>query len=172
MAKAVLRSAAFQTDNLLSASGSFGKSSYYTSVGYTKQEGVALPNEMKRFSTRANIDHQAFDWLKIGTNLSFTKTDYVGLNTGSSSLSGNIYNAIKQLPNTPIYNPNHPTGYNIDFQDPRIVGRWQNLLQAGDNITNIMYILDNNKLQSSVNRLIGSVYANIRLYPFWIIEFR
>lgn len=164
--KAVLRSAAFQTDNLLSASGSFGKSSYYTSVGYTKQEGVALPNEMKRFSTRANIDHQAFDWLKIGTNLSFTKTDYVGLNTGSSSLSGNIYNAIKQLPNTPIYNPNHPTGYNIDFQDPRIVGRWQNLLQAGDNITNIMYILDNNKLQSSVNRLIGSVYANIRLYPF------
>ncbi|WP_232816362.1 SusC/RagA family TonB-linked outer membrane protein [Chryseobacterium capnotolerans] len=164
--KAVLRSAAFQTDNLLSASGSFGKSNYYTSIGYTKQEGVAIPNEMKRFSTRANIDHQAFDWLKIGTNLSFTKTDYVGLNTGASSLSGNIYNAIKQLPNTPIYNPNHPTGYNIDFQDPRIVGRWQNLLQAGDNITNIMYVLDNNKLQSSVNRLIGSVYANIRLYPF------
>lgn len=164
--KAVLRSAAFQTDNLLSASGSFGKSNYYTSIGYTKQEGVAIPNEMKRFSTRANIDHQAFDWLKIGTNLSFTKTDYVGLNTGSSSLSGNIYNAIKQLPNTPIYNPNHPTGYNIDFQDPRIVGRWQNLLQAGDNITNIMYVLDHNKLQSSVNRLIGSVYANIRLYPF------
>ncbi|WP_347220058.1 SusC/RagA family TonB-linked outer membrane protein [Chryseobacterium sp.] len=164
--KAVLRSAAFQTDNLLSASGSFGKSSYYTSIGYTKQEGVAIPNEMERFSTRANIDHQAFDWLKIGTNLSFTKTEYVGLNTGSSSLSGNIYNAIKQLPNTPIYNPNHPTGYNIDFQDPRIVGRWQNLLQAGDNITNIMYVLDNNKLQSSVNRLIGSVYADIRLYPF------
>lgn len=164
--KAVLRSAAFQTDNMLSASGSFGKSNYYTSIGYTKQEGVAIPNEMKRFSTRANIDHQAFDWLKIGTNLSFTKTDYVGLNTGSSSLSGNMYNAIKQLPNTPIYNPNHPTGYNIDFQDPKIVGRWQNLLQAGDNITNIMYVLDNNKLQSSVNRLIGSVYANIRLYPF------
>ncbi|MCS4301432.1 SusC/RagA family TonB-linked outer membrane protein [Chryseobacterium sp. BIGb0232] len=164
--KAVLRSAAFQTDNLLSASGSFGKSSYYTSIGYTKQEGVAMPNEMTRFSTRANIDHQAFDWLKIGTNLSFTKTDYVGLNTGSSSLSGNVYNAIKQLPNTPIYNPNHPTGYNIDFQDPRIVGRWQNLLQAGDNITNIMYVLDNNKLQSGVNRLIGSVYADVRLYPF------
>ncbi|REC63541.1 SusC/RagA family protein [Chryseobacterium pennae] len=164
--KAVLRSAAFQTDNLLSASGSFGKSNYYTSIGYTKQEGVAIPNEMTRFSTRANIDHQAFDWLKIGTNLSFTKTDYVGLNTGSSSLSGNVYNAIKQLPNTPIYNPNHPTGYNIDFQDPRIVGRWQNLLQAGDNITNIMYVLDNNKLQSGVNRLIGSVYADVRLYPF------
>ncbi|MDR4952560.1 SusC/RagA family TonB-linked outer membrane protein [Chryseobacterium sp. ES2] len=170
--KAVLRSAAFQTDNLLSVSGAFGKSSYYTSIGYTKQEGVAIPNEMKRFSTRANIDHQAFDWLKIGTNLSFTKTDYVGLNTGASSLSGNIYNAIKQLPNTPIYNPDHPTGYNIDFSDPRIVGRWQNLLPAGDNITNIMYVLDNNKLQSSVNRLIGSVYSEVRLYPFLNYRFQ
>ncbi|WP_426479552.1 SusC/RagA family TonB-linked outer membrane protein [Chryseobacterium sp. CBSDS_008] len=164
--KAVLRSAAFQTDNALSASGSFGKSSYYTSVGYTKQEGVAYPNEMRRFSTRANIEHQAFDWLKIGTNVSFTKTDYDGLNTGATALSGNITNAIKQLPNTPIYNPNHPTGYNIDFQDPRVVGRWDNVLPAGDNITNIMYVLDNNKLQSNVNRLIGSLYSDVRLYPF------
>lgn len=164
--KAVLRSAAFQTDNTLSASGSFGKSNYYTSIGYTNQEGIALPNEMKRYSTRANIDHQAFDWLKIGTNVSFTKTEYVGLNTGASSLSGNIYNATKQLPNTPIFNPNHPTGYNIDTSDPRVVGKWQNLALAGDNITNIVYALNNNKQESSVNRLIGSVYSDLRLLPY------
>lgn len=170
--KAVLRSAAFQTDNTLSASGSFGKSNYYTSIGYTKQEGVAIPNEMQRFSTRANVDHQAFEWMKIGTNLSFTKTDYVGLNTGASSLSGNIYNAIKQLPNTPIFNPNHPTGYNIDATDPRVVGRWQNTLLAGDNITNIVYALNNNKMRSSVNRLIGSLYSDIRLYPFLNYRFQ
>lgn len=170
--KAVLRSAAFQTDNTLSASGSFGKSNYYTSIGYTKQEGVAIPNEMQRFSTRANVDHQAFEWMKIGTNLSFTKTDYVGLNTGASSLSGNIYNAIKQLPNTPIFNPNHPTGYNIDAIDPRVVGRWENTLLAGDNITNIVYALNNNKMRSSVNRLIGSLYSDIRLYPFLNYRFQ
>lgn len=164
--KAVLRSAAFQTDNVLSASGSLGKSNYYTSIGYTNQEGVTIPNAMKRFSGRANVDHQVFDWVKIGTNISFTKTHYDGLNTGSSSLSGNIFNAIRQLPNTPIYNPNHPTGYNIDFIDPRVVGRWDNLLLAGDNITNIMYTLDNNKYGSDINRFIGAVYTEIRLFPF------
>ena len=164
--KAVLRAAAFQMDNVLSASGSFGKSNYYTSIGYTNQEGVTRPNAMKRFTTRANIDHQAFDWLKIGTSVSFSKTDYDGLNTGASSLSGNMYNALRQLPNTPIYNPNHVTGYNIDAALPNVVGRWENLLQAGDNITNIRYVLDHNKYGSSVNRLIGSVYADLRLAPF------
>ena len=164
--KAVLRSAAFQTDNVLSASGSLGKSNYYTSFGYTSQEGVTIPNVMQRFSGRANVDHQAFDWLKIGTNLSFTKTHYDGLNTGTSSLSGNIFNAIRQLPNTPIYNAAHPTGYNIDFIDPRVVGRWDNLLLAGDNITNIMYTLDKNKYGSDINRFIGSAFAEVRLFPF------
>ncbi|AZA77504.1 TonB-dependent receptor [Chryseobacterium sp. G0186] len=170
--KAVLRSAAFQTDNTLSASGSFGKSSYYTSIGYTKQEGVAIPNEMQRFSTRANVDHQAFEWMKIGTNLSFTKTDYIGLNTGASSLSGNIYNAIKQLPNTPIFDPKSPTGYNIDATDPRVVGRWQNALLAGDNITNIVYALNNNRQRSSVNRLIGSLYSDIKFLPYLSYRFQ
>ena len=164
--KAVLRSAAFQTDNVLSASGSLGKSNYYTSFGYTSQEGVTIPNAMTRFSGRANVDHQAFDWLKIGTNLSFTKTNYEGLNTGTSSLSGNIFNAIRQLPNTPIYNSAHPTGYNIDFLDPKVVGRWDNKLQAGDNITNIIYALDNNKIESDVNRFIGSAFLELRLFPF------
>lgn len=164
--RAVLRSAAFQTDNVLSASGSLGKSNYYTSLGYSNQEGVTRPNAMKRFTGRANVEHQAFDWLKIGTNLSFTKTYYDGLNTGTSSLSGNIFNAIRQLPNTPIYNPAHPTGYNIDLIDPRVVGRWKNLMLAGDNITNIMYTLDHNKYGSDINRFIGSAFAELRLFPF------
>lgn len=153
-------------DNVLSASGSIGKSNYYTSIGYSNQEGVTRPNAMKRFTGRANVEHQAFDWWKIGTNMSFTKTRYDGLNSGTSSLSGNIFNATRQLPNTPIYNPAHPTGYNIDLKDPRVVGRWDNLMLAGDNITNILYTLDHNKYGSDVNRFIGSVYTDIRLFSF------
>lgn len=164
--RAVLRTAAFQTDNVLSASGAIGKTSYYTSLGYTYQEGVAKPNAMKRFSGRANVDHQATDWLKVGTNLSFTKTQYDGLQTGTAALSGNMFNAIRQLPNTPIYNPAHPTGYNIDLQDPKIVGRWMNLAQIGDNISNIAYVLDHNKFGSDISRFIGSAYAEVRLFPF------
>ena len=83
-------------------------------MGYTDQEGVTRPNEMKRYTIRTNLDQKVRKWLVLGTNLGVTRTDYYGLTTGTNALSGNIYSAIHQLPNTPVYNPAHPTGYNID----------------------------------------------------------
>jgi len=65
---------------------------------------------MKRYSIRSSVEHDLNKWLTIGGNLAVTRTEYNGLNTGGSSLSGNVYNATKQLPNTPVYNPEHPTG--------------------------------------------------------------
>lgn len=172
---AVLRSNAFQMDHNLSLSGATNQSSYYFSLGYTSMEGVTRPNEMERFTVRANLDQQVKKWLSIGTNVGVTKSDYYGLNTGSNSLSGNIFSAIRQLPNTPVYNPAHPTGYNIDdikypapvsaTGDPNLVGRWNNLFSIGDNVPNIRYVLDNNVFKSGVYRIIGNAYAQFNILP-------
>jgi TonB-dependent starch-binding outer membrane protein SusC len=169
--RAVLRSNAFQQDHNLSLSGATDMSSYYFSVGYTAQDGVTRPNSMNRYSIRANLDQKIRKWLVIGANIGVTRTDYNGLNTGSNSLSGNIWNAIRQLPNTPIYNPDHPTGYNIDdiaypapisaTGDPAVVGRWNNLEKQSDNATNIVYVLDNNVYKSVNYRVLASSYAQI-----------
>ena len=119
----VLRESAFQQDHNLSLSGASEKSTYYFSLGYTTQEGVSIPNEMTRYSARANVDQKVLKWLTLGANIGVTQSEYFGMNTGENSLSGNIFSAIRQLPNTPVLNPDHPTGYNIDFVTPGLVGQ-------------------------------------------------
>lgn len=163
--KAVTRSNAFQQDHNLSMTGSTEKANYYFSLGYSTQEGVSKPNEMSRYSIRANVDQKVKDWLTVGTNIAVTKTDYYGMNTGQNSLSGNIFNAIRQHPNVPIYNPDHPTGYNIDLVDARVVGRWQNTTLAESNITNIVYVIDNNVQTSNVNRTLANIFADVTILP-------
>merc|ERR1711969_391110 len=117
---------------------------------------------MTRYSFRSNLDQEVMKWLSLGVNAGYTRTEYTGLNTGTNSLSGNIFNATRQHPNVPIYNPDHPTGYNIDFEFPALVGRWDNIGLIGDNLPNIMYAIENNNFYSKINRLIGNVFADIK----------
>lgn len=160
--KAVLRESALQVEHNLSLSGGSDKTKYFMSMGYNSQEGVAISNEMKRYTFRTNIEHQLKDWLTIGGSLAVTRTEYSGLNTGRGSLSGNMFNAIRQLPNTPIYDATNATGYNIDLSNGS-VGQWSNLQVVGDNISNIAYVLDKNKFQSQINRTIASVFASAEI---------
>lgn len=163
--KAILRTA-LQTDHNFNITGGLGKGSYYASFGYNKTEGVTIANEMQRYTARLNADQSVTDWLKVGTNLSVTSTSYTGMNVGASNLSGSILNAIKQLPNTPVYDPNGPFGYNIKtIGTNTIVGNGQNLENIANNLPNIRYVLDNNKQNSAVTRIIANAYADIKLLP-------
>jgi TonB-linked SusC/RagA family outer membrane protein len=164
---AVLRKNAFQQDHNLSLSGATEQTSYYFSLGYTTQEGVSIPNEMTRYSGRANVDQKINKWLTMGTSIGVTQTELYGMNTGTNSLSGNIFSAIRQLPNTPVYNPDHPTGYNIDLVTPTLVGRWKNVQTIDDNLPNIVYTLTKNKYTTKNMRTMGTVYASINILP-WI----
>ncbi len=163
--KAVLRQNAFQQDHNLALSGGSDRNNYYFSMGYTTQEGVALPNEMSRYTFRANVEQKATKWLSIGTNASVSRADYSGLNTGTNALSGNITSAIRQLPNTPIYDPDDPTGYNIDDINKNYVGRWKNLQSIDDNYPNIKYTLDKNKYKTKDLRIIGNAFAVADILP-------
>lgn len=156
---AVLTKDAVQIDHNLSLSGGSDNTRYALSFGYTKQEGIAKSNEMNRYSMRTNIEHDINKWLKVGGSIGLTRTEYNGLSTGRNSLSGNIFNAIRQLPNTPIYNPAHPTGYNLSPANDN-VGQGTNLQPVGDNITNIAYILDNNVFVSKVNRTLINTFIS------------
>jgi TonB-linked SusC/RagA family outer membrane protein len=156
---AVLRKDAVQIDHNLSLSGGSEQTRYALSFGYTTQEGIAKANDMKRYTLRTNIEHDINKWLKIGGSVGLTRTEYNGLNTGRASLSGNIFNAIRQLPNTPIYDASNPTGYNLSpTQD--FVGQGTNLQPVGDNISNIVFSLENNKFVSKVNRTLINTFVS------------
>jgi TonB-linked SusC/RagA family outer membrane protein len=158
----VLNNNALQMDYNLSMNGGNDNTKYFLSFGYTDQDGIAVSNSMKRYSIRSSVEHDLNKWLTIGGNLAVTRTEYNGLNTGGSSLSGNVYNATKQLPNTPVYNPEHPTGYNLSI-DNNVVGQWDNTDPVGDNISNIAYALAHNVYKSKINRTIAGAFASIKL---------
>lgn len=159
---AVLNKSALQMNHSLSFSGGSDKTRYFLSVAYADQEGVAIANNMKRYNIRTNLEHDINKWLTMGAGISLTRTEYNGLNTGRSSLSGNIFNATRQLPNTPIYDATHPTGYNLSA-DNSVVGQGTNTDPVGDNITNIIYVLDNNRYYSKVNRTLANMFASAKL---------
>ena len=161
--KAVLNNSAFQTDHNLSFNGGTESTKYFFSMGYADQQGVAVANSMTRYNLRSNLEHKVNKWLTIGGSIAVTRTSYTGLNTGLNSLSGNIFNAIRQLPNTPIFDPSNPTGYNFS-SDGANVGPWDNLSPVGDNIPNIAYVLAKNKIQSRVNRTIINTFVSMDLF--------
>lgn len=160
---AVLRTGT-QSDHFLSLTGGMGKGNYYASLGYTKQEGVIMPNAMERISLRMNADQKVTDWFKLSTSMSYSETGYKGLNNGYNSISGAMFSAVRQLPNTPIYDPTTPTGYNIFTQGTvSRVGQWQNFIPITSDLTNIAYVVNNNKYSSDLSRFIGSISGDVKI---------
>jgi TonB-linked SusC/RagA family outer membrane protein len=53
----------------LSISGGGGKTTYYISGGFFKQEGMAYRSDFKRYNLRSNINSNVNNWLTVGMNL-------------------------------------------------------------------------------------------------------
>jgi len=135
---------------------------YFVSLGLSNQEGSITNNSLKRYSARANVDYTANDWLSAGVKLQYSQQTSNGLNTTSGGLSGNIANATKLFPNVPVFDPDHPTGYNLT-DDNNALGRGNNLQNIAFNLTNIRYVLDKNIQETVNNRLIGNTYLKVDL---------
>jgi TonB-linked SusC/RagA family outer membrane protein len=150
------------TNHSLSFSGGSEDVAYYISAGYMKQEGAVRRNAVDRYSAMAKVDYSGVSWLDAGIKLQLTRQVNNGLNTGANGLSGNIPSALKAFPNVPVYDANHPTGYNITA-DGRSLGRGNNLLDIASNYTNAQYTVDKNIFEADNYRILSNGYlqANI-----------
>jgi TonB-linked SusC/RagA family outer membrane protein len=63
-----------RTNHTLSVSGGGEKSTYFFSLDYLNDEGPVLTSDFERISTRLNLSTQVNDWLKVGGNLSFSRS--------------------------------------------------------------------------------------------------
>jgi len=158
---AVLRRGATQQHNL-SISGGSEATKYFFSLGFTDQESVVKSNDLKRYAFRANIDHSISKAVRLGTSLSYSYGEITGLNNGSNSLSGAIYNSTRALPNVPIYDPENTAfgGFNIT-PNGATIGFGNNLAGPDNNIPNIAYVLENNVYRNRNHRLLGNAYAEV-----------
>ena len=117
------------TDVNISSSKRAEKSNYFISANYRKDEGVQKFNTLERFSTRANLEFNPLEALKVGTRLNFAYTQNNRMpNTGYRGGGGGL-NVLttSSLPWLPIYDPNNPkkyfnpyTGANpVAYSDPK-----------------------------------------------------
>jgi TonB-linked SusC/RagA family outer membrane protein len=151
--KQIFRTGAVQ-NHVVSLDGATDKTQYHFSLGWLDQKGAAIANEQKRYTLRANFEHKATNWLSLGTDMGITRTTTIGLNTGANALSGNVFNALSQFPNVPVYNTDG--SYNIQGAN---TGQGANLANNDFNLPNIAFVLKNNKNQATVYRAVGNAHA-------------
>jgi TonB-linked SusC/RagA family outer membrane protein len=93
-------------DHTLSLNGGGEKAKYFASIGYFDQKGITIGTDLKRISTRINLDYNVSERIKFFTSISFTHTDqnrnYLGSNaaSGESTIRGMAY--IK-MPNMSVF---------------------------------------------------------------------
>ncbi|WP_245799215.1 SusC/RagA family TonB-linked outer membrane protein [Epilithonimonas bovis] len=102
--KALIKSG-FRQNYDLNYSGGSDKTTYYASVGYTKETGYILKSDFERFNAKVAVDSQVKNWLKVGVNLTGTSSNgnnsVDGANNNSSYI--NPYSWTRTM--GPIYSP-------------------------------------------------------------------
>ena len=106
-----------------SISGGTQRLNYYLSASYLGDEGIIYGSHFKRFSSRAAVDYQAKNWLKIGTNIMYTysNTGYPSEQTNDGATTGNTFYFVNGIaPVYPMYirNPDGSIKYNETYGKP------------------------------------------------------
>ena len=90
----------------LGVRGGGAKTQFLISANYYNEEGIIDNMDYTRYSIRLNLDHQATDWLKLGTSSYINRTDQ---NWGSTSAWA------EAIANNPLGLPRDPATGDIRF---------------------------------------------------------
>ncbi|MEL7832718.1 TonB-dependent receptor [Fodinibius sp. Rm-B-1B1-1] len=146
------QSEAFQDASInkfdLSASGGNEKTTFYVSGSYSDEEGILIRNSFERISGRLNLDHNVNDNLRLGTNLSLTRS----INNRVSNDNGfaTPIQLVALPPITPIYEPAEDALPNYQPTDQ---------LNTNTLYFNNLLYKDNAKYQVTNFRNVGNAYA-------------
>ncbi len=161
----------FQHSHTVSISGASPQTQYFMSAGYTDQKGLAINNEYSRYTFYAKAEHKLLkDYVTAGFSLNASNQVNSGPVKGTNSISDNMYSSSRMLPNVAVYNPDDPTGFNIDPDDRKSLGKGANLRTIENTIPNAVWVLKNNKQSNTSYRLLPT--ANIDIKPVSWLMFR
>lgn len=92
-------------DYSVRVSGGSEATQYFTSVGYSRTEGVLKENSLKRYSLALNINSEISKFLNIGVTYRLANSN---ANNNTRGDLGGMYTA---PPWQPVYDASHPTGF-------------------------------------------------------------
>ena len=143
--KQLLRTGKYQNYDV-SAQGGNEKTKFYSSISYSKQEGIFENSGMDRITGSVNVSHQASDKLTIDVNSLFGFTDQSSVSEGYSFSSPIMAFSSMVSPSSYPYNKDGT----LASYFPAIGDSWANPLRA------IKYTWNKNKLTRTFNTISGT----------------
>lgn len=134
-------------NNALSFSGNNGKTDYYLSGGYLKQQGTIVGSNFNRYSFHAAVNSQTKDWLKVGSSLTANQNK---TNVSLGNQYGIVYNALLEAPDAAVYNADGT------FAGPVVVN---GVVEGGQNPLEQASIITNYLVRTNVQ---GNLYGDIK----------
>lgn len=99
----ITRNYAISQNHQLAFSGGTDKTTVYLSANYVLQEGIVKKNSYDRYSLRFNMNYNAKEWLDVGINSTFSKSENNRI-MGDNNIYGAWNSAMANRPDEPIYN--------------------------------------------------------------------
>jgi TonB-linked SusC/RagA family outer membrane protein len=139
------------TSHQLSLTGGSDKSTYSISGNYFNQEGIVGGSKaaFQRYTVRLNGTHEVKKWLNIGTNVGLTALTRNGL-PENNEFTTPLVRALNMDPVTPIRKADGTYAYSR---------------YSDTDITNPVNAIEQTHDRWRSNRLVGSVYGELKLAP-------
>ncbi len=140
----------------LNFSGGNEKTTFYMGGQYLDQTGIIVHNGFKRYSGRLNLEHKVRDWLSLGMNMSFSRS--INNRVSNDNAFSTPLQIVALSPITPLIDPR--TGLTSGALD----------LNTGKPNTNFpvyynpLLNVENAFYNTTVNRTLGNLFANVNLY--------
>lgn len=134
----------------ISFSGEKEGTRYYTSLNYFDQEGIVLNSDFNRMSLRLNVDSNVKSWLKMGNNMSISKSSQQVVR--NDDRGGLVMNTLRQSPELPVRTP-----------DGSFAGPTTGLGTSATEATNPIALAEYNNARSDRYKINGNLFADFTL---------
>jgi TonB-linked SusC/RagA family outer membrane protein len=135
------------TDNNFSISGGNDKTQYFTSLSYSKNEGIVKGTDFTRYNFRTRIDTRLTDWAKLSAGLSYANS------FANEKANGNVF-----------YSPINSINITNNIYDITVRDAAGKLQAVEPSRVNPLSTIEDMNFTQSVNRTINDLQLN--LAPF------
>lgn len=142
-------------DHTLSISGGSDKSTYAISAGLLNQEGYIKYQKFDRYNVRANSSYKVTDWLKVGENINFARTNRVnGVQQSEQGAASQVY---KTIPIIPVYDE----GDSRDADGERNSFGGSKSANTGNSSNPLAMLYRGKDNDNFTNNIMGNIYAEL-----------
>lgn len=134
----------YGTDNNISVSGGTDKTKYFTSVSYSKNEGIIKGTDFTRYNFRARLDQRLTDWATLSAGLSYSNS------FSNEKANGNVF-----------YSPINSINITNNIYDITQRDAAGNLLAVEPTRVNPLSTIEDMEFTQLVNRTVNDLQINL-----------